>query len=119
MSGDLLTRLEESAAFLRERAGCAPHVGVVLGSGWDAFGDVVGGDCAIRYDDIPHFPLPAVHAGVLRVGPVAGHHVACLHGRCHGYEGYSPEEVAHAVLFMATREAAYITGTTLEVAGGL
>jgi len=29
------------------------------------------------------------------------------------------EEVAHAVLFMATREAAYITGTTLEVAGGL
>lgn len=28
-------------------------------------------------------------------------------------------EVAHAVLFLATREAAYITGTTLEVTGGI
>lgn len=30
-----------------------------------------------------------------------------------------PVEVAHAALFLATREAAYITGTTLEVTGGL
>ncbi len=30
-----------------------------------------------------------------------------------------PEEVAHAVLFLATREAAYITGATVEVTGGL
>lgn len=29
------------------------------------------------------------------------------------------EEVAHAVMFLASREASYITGTTLEVAGGL
>lgn len=29
------------------------------------------------------------------------------------------EEVAHAVLFLATKEAAYITGTSLEVTGGL
>lgn len=28
-------------------------------------------------------------------------------------------EVAHAVMFLASREASYITGTTLEVAGGL
>lgn len=31
----------------------------------------------------------------------------------------TPEEVAHAVLFLASKEAAYVTGTTLEVAGGL
>lgn len=30
-----------------------------------------------------------------------------------------PDEVAHAVLFLATPEAAYITGSTLEVTGGL
>lgn len=29
------------------------------------------------------------------------------------------EEVAHAVMFLASKEASYITGTTLEVAGGL
>jgi len=29
------------------------------------------------------------------------------------------EEVAHAVLFLASKEAAYITGTTLEVTGGI
>lgn len=31
----------------------------------------------------------------------------------------TPEEVAHAVLFLASREAAYVTGATLEVTGGL
>lgn len=31
----------------------------------------------------------------------------------------TPEEVSHAVLFLASDEAAYITGTTLEVTGGL
>lgn len=30
-----------------------------------------------------------------------------------------PEEVANAVIFLASREASYITGTVLEVAGGL
>lgn len=29
------------------------------------------------------------------------------------------EEVAHGVLFLATRESSYITGTTLEITGGL
>jgi 3-oxoacyl-[acyl-carrier protein] reductase len=31
----------------------------------------------------------------------------------------TPEEVAHAVLFLASREAAYITGTELHVNGGM
>lgn len=30
-----------------------------------------------------------------------------------------PEEVAHAVMFFATRESSYITGATLDIAGGL
>ncbi len=30
-----------------------------------------------------------------------------------------PEDVAHAVLFLAAKESSYITGTTLEVTGGL
>ncbi|MBN1863988.1 MAG: SDR family oxidoreductase, partial [Victivallales bacterium] len=30
-----------------------------------------------------------------------------------------PDEVARAVLFLAARESAYITGTVLEVTGGI
>ena len=29
------------------------------------------------------------------------------------------EEIAHSVLFLASKRSAYITGTTLEVTGGL
>jgi 3-oxoacyl-[acyl-carrier protein] reductase len=31
----------------------------------------------------------------------------------------SPEDVANAVLFIASTEAAYITGSSVEVTGGL
>ena len=31
----------------------------------------------------------------------------------------SPEDVAHAVAFLASREAGYITGATLHVNGGM
>ncbi len=30
-----------------------------------------------------------------------------------------PDEIASAVMYLASKEAAYITGTTLEVTGGL
>jgi len=31
----------------------------------------------------------------------------------------SPEDIAHAVVFLASREAGYITGATLHVNGGM
>ncbi len=38
--------------------------------------------------------------------------------RCRSAASARPRDVAHAVLFLASDEAAYITGTTIVVDGG-
>jgi purine-nucleoside phosphorylase len=72
-----------------------PRVGVILGSGLGAFGDALGELVRIPYADIPHLPRPTVagHAGNLCLGLVDGVRVACLQGRVHLYEGWTPSQV--------------------------
>lgn len=98
---EMLGRLDETVAWLAREVGAAPRIGVVLGSGWDAFADAVSPEVDLAYARVPHFPTPEVHAGVLRVGSAAHARVACLRGRCHGYEGRSPEEVVYPVRALA------------------
>ena len=71
----------------------------MLGSGLGSFADRVEQPVSIAYTAIPHFPRPTVegHSGRLVMGTVAGIPVAVMQGRVHGYEGYSPEEVAFPV----------------------
>ena len=101
MTRDLLCRLDESVAFLRDHTPQRPRLAVVLGSGWDAFGDALRTDAELRYDQIPHFPRPQVHAGVMRMGSVRGVSVACMCGRCHGYEGHSASDAVYPVRALA------------------
>ena len=95
-------RAEEAATFIRERAGGAPSVAVVLGSGLGDFADRLTDAVMIPYADLPHWPASHVvgHAGTLVVGSLAGRRVAALAGRAHLYEGHDLGTVTFATRVM-------------------
>ena len=74
------TQYEQSARFLRERIGCQPVLGLVLGSGLGALADDLTDAVRIPYEEIPGFPRSTVasHAGQLAVGKLSGKPVAML-----------------------------------------
>jgi xanthosine phosphorylase len=85
----------EAAQVLTERAGAAPRVGVVLGSGLGQVADAVENATAIPYSDLPGFPQPGVegHAGRAVAGSIGGVPVVVLLGRAHLYEGVDVDEL--------------------------
>ena len=85
----LQDRIQLSLARIQQRApGCAPRLGLVLGSGWDGIAELVDGAIDIAYAELPAFPGLGVagHAGTLRLGQIGGRAVALLRGRQHAYE---------------------------------
>ncbi len=94
---DLYNKLQESAAYLRERGAPSPRLAIVLGSGLGAIADRIEGAIEIPYADVPHFSASTVdfHAGNLVFGKLAGVDVAVLEGRLHYYEGHSMRQVVH------------------------
>lgn len=102
---DLLARIDAAAAFLRERVGAVPALGIVAGSGLGALGGLIEGPTRIPYGDIPHFEKPTVigHSGELVVGTLGTRalRVAVLSGRIHGYEGHTPNETVFNVRVLA------------------
>ncbi len=92
---------DEAVAMIRSRMkdAPAPCVGIVLGSGLAAFGNVVENATRIPYAEIPHFPRPTAegHKGELVLGEVSGVRVAVMSGRVHFYEGYSDQQVVYPV----------------------
>lgn len=91
--------LNEAAEFLQRRGFGVPQAVLVLGSGLRNFGAQVEGAVELPFGDVPGWPAPRVegHGGSLIVGTVGGLAVACLTGRVHLYEGWSPAEVVRAV----------------------
>jgi xanthosine phosphorylase len=85
----------EAAQVLTERAGAAPRVGVVLGSGLGQVADAVENAVAIPYSDLPGFPQPTVegHAGRAVAGSIGGVPVVAFQGRAHLYEGVDLDEL--------------------------
>ncbi|MGE3174186.1 MAG: purine-nucleoside phosphorylase [Planctomycetota bacterium] len=98
-----VARIDAAAAFLRQRLGadrCAAlQLGMVLGSGLKDFRQQLGDATEIPFASVPEWPAPQVegHGGALVVGVVADRPVACLTGRVHLYEGWTPREVVRAV----------------------
>src|SRR3954447_25674852 len=113
------TTAERAAAALTDRAGRAPRIGIVLGSGLGAVADAVEDANAIPYDELPGFPRPTVqgHAGRAVIGDLAGVTVAVFQGRQHLYEGGDPEPIRTPI--RALRAAGADTLILTNAAGSL
>jgi xanthosine phosphorylase len=85
----------EAADVILERAGEAPRIGIVLGSGLGPVAEAVEGATAIPYSDLPGFPEPTVegHAGRAVAGRIGGVPVLALQGRAHLYEGVDLDRI--------------------------
>lgn len=95
-------RVAAATAYLQQRLGPRAdglRLGLVLGSGLKNFAAQVADAVSIPFAEIPHWPAPQVHGhgGALVIGTVGGATIACLTGRVHLYEGWSPAEVVRAV----------------------
>jgi purine-nucleoside phosphorylase len=99
MPQDYYSLVREAATFLEARAGQAPPIAVVLGSGLGDFADGLGHATTVSYADIPHWPAVNVvgHAGRMVVGDVARKRVVALAGRAHFYEGHPLQAVTFGV----------------------
>jgi purine-nucleoside phosphorylase len=119
VSEALYDRVQAAAARIRERAGAAPKVGLILGSGLGAYANGFTNATAIDYGDIPHFPRSHVvgHQGRLVVGERAGVACVAMQGRVHMYEGHSAETVAFPARVLVALGAKIIIVT--NAAGGL
>jgi xanthosine phosphorylase len=85
----------EAARILTERAGTAPRVGVVLGSGLGPVADAIEDPAVIPYSDLPGFPQPTVegHAGRAVAGTINGVATIAFQGRAHLYEGVDLDQI--------------------------
>lgn len=116
---ETMAGLRSAAAVIREHAGVAPAVGIILGTGLGRLADAIEVRTSLSYEDIPGFPLSTVesHRGRLLLGRVAGREVVALQGRFHRYEGYSLQQVVFPV--RALRLAGVETLVVSNACGGM
>jgi xanthosine phosphorylase len=85
----------EAAEVLVERAGEAPRIGIVLGSGLGPVAEAVEGATVIPYSELPGFPEPTIegHAGRAVAGRIGDVPVVAFQGRAHLYEGVDLDRI--------------------------
>jgi len=95
----MLNRINESVAYIKDKTGFNPEVGIVLGSGLGGLVNEVEVEYALSYSDIPNFPVSTVqgHGSKLLFGKLNGVKVVVMQGRFHFYEGYTMQEVAFPI----------------------
>lgn len=97
-----VARLSEAARAVQALWDDAPRVGLVLGTGLSGLADAIECDAEVPYEDLPHFPLPAVttHRSRLICGALEDVPIVAMLGRLHRYEGYTLAQVAFPVRLM-------------------
>lgn len=98
----MLEKINETAAYLKERTGASPVVGIILGTGLGGLVKEIKAEHIVPYEEIPNFPVSTVegHSGKLIFGLLGGKSVMAMQGRFHFYEGYDMKEVTFPVRVM-------------------
>lgn len=116
-----IEKVQKCAELIRKAAGegFRPKAGIVLGTGLGAISGRLEKPVSVPYAEIPGYPASTVHShsGRFSLGRLMGVDVILQEGRCHLYEGYSPEDVALGVRIMAALGAESLLIT--NAAGGL
>jgi purine-nucleoside phosphorylase len=98
----MLTKINEAAAYLKNKGIAKPEIGIVLGTGLGNLAAKINVEIEIEYSDIPHFPEATVefHSGKLIYGTIEGKKVLAMKGRFHYYEGYTFQEITLPIRVM-------------------
>ena len=114
-------RIAEAAAHVRNTLGLdhPAEVGIILGTGLGGWASQLTEAQSVPYAEIPHLPQATVssHQGALWHGRCNGLPVLVLQGRCHLYEGYTPQEVCRLVRLLGA--LGVTTLVTTNAAGSL
>ena len=99
---NILDRINETAAYLRDKVAIDKPVGIILGTGLGNLADEIENPTSIDYASIPHFPQSTVegHDGKLIFGQLNGVEVLAMKGRFHFYEGYDMDQVVFPIRVM-------------------
>ena len=114
----MLEKIQETAAFLKEKMHTNPETAIILGTGLGSLVHEITDKYEISYKDIPNFPISTVegHSGKLIFGKLGNKDIMAMQGRFHFYEGYSMKEVTFPVRVM--RELGIKTLFVSNAAGG-
>lgn len=115
----MLEKIQETAAYLKDRMHTQPQTAIILGTGLGCLANEITDRYEIPYQEIPHFPLSTVegHSGKLIFGRLGDKDILAMQGRFHFYEGYSMKEVTFPVRVM--RELGIRTLFVSNAAGGM
>ena len=115
----MLEKIQETAAFLRNKMHTQPETAIILGTGLGSLVNDITDQYEVNYQDIPHFPVSTVegHSGKLIFGKLGNKDILAMQGRFHFYEGYSMKEVTFPVRVM--RELGIKTLFVSNAAGGM
>ena len=115
----MLEKIQETAAFLKEKMHTHPETAIILGTGLGSLVNEITDKYEISYTDIPNFPVSTVegHSGKLIFGKLGNKDIMAMQGRFHYYEGYPMTEVTFPVRVM--RELGIKTLFVSNAAGGM
>ena len=115
----MLTKIQETASFIKERMHTTPETAIILGTGLGSLVNEITDKYELKYEDIPNFPLSTVegHSGKLIFGKLGNKDIMAMQGRFHYYEGYSMKEVTFPIRVM--RELGIKTLFVSNAAGGM